>query len=625
MKYTYKEITKLYDNFRTTKVNSRLRIKKITERSTLLKKHTSNCFSHYNFEDLQHQLFSLDPAIFSDSLENQFTCNNMLMAIICIIYAVTISNNPYIIRHWFKGFKRIGDDSAHGIASLTSFGKVEDVFVVKTPKDRRKPHEWSHYEDISHETFIGLYGTNQLREKIPNIAYIFGSFFASPLYCSDSDEVLTWGLSPKNKVHYVIYEKIFPSIDFKRAICNCSEKRFVNLYLQVLLTLGVANNAISFSHNDLHAGNVLIRDVSKKEFELFFPAYGGTSKDIYLKCQSIATFIDLGLSHIVYEGKDYGPFGYECYGITNDSSFIFGDAYRLLMFLYDASKAYKNKEVSRVIARIFRFFSDENIDLHRKKLSPYYILPPKEPYAKMHMSTFVDYITEEFAVIVNDMISETKHSSSLYINDNISTNEWLTRLGVSGKLEPSSVFELYNIAWSNINNEQMPLVLETFRSDIMTRVKKDLKYLRMVSQDILERMIFLRRSMNINKRPELYMLKLPNSTVIEKYFQQIEMLIRLWDEFLIINLMYESLDYVIWQYGIVVSQEEKEVLRSMFWAIIGLARECTDEFMINYRNVVKPNINVVYDTWMKLFERYAEFFLGISYETLLDSLGQYQE
>lgn len=629
MKYTYKEITKLYDEFRTHPINNKLHKKKVNEKVIHLCKYSYYMYPQIDFSELHHHLYSLDCQQVKDISIDNFMDEHIMVALTCIVQSIlydkssSIVQKQFIVRYWFNNLKRIGAASLYGIALLASLNCIDDVFVIKTPKDRRKYRNQPRYEDITHDTFVGLFGTNLLRKIIPNIAYVFGGFELNPLYMSQTDELLTWGLAGISRVHYVIYEKIFPSIDFKRTIRTCNVETVINLYLQVVITLGIAHNMINFSHNDLHAGNVLVRDIKYKSFDIFYPAYGGTSKDIYLHSSSIATFIDLGLSHITYDSKEYGPFGYERYGINCDSSFIMGDAFRLLMFLYEASIQYQNKPISDTLSKIFCFFSDDPIELYRKNLSPYYILPPKDVYVDKHISELVDHIIHYFPVITKEMISDVPKSTNIVkcsSSEPVKINDIFNIFTIDRDISPSNCLEFYHLMYSNINPSDAQIVLVNGQNTASMYLEKEIRNMSVSITDLLDRLIILNQTTTKFTNPSIHLYQKTSDTTVEDYFKHIEILTRIWDEFLCLNIIFEAVDYMSWQYGIMIDSSKQDFINIKFFDIIRHLRLLTDNFITYYSTEIKYSIDLFDITWMRLFERYMDFFKGLKYPHNLDIL-----
>ena len=113
---------------------------------------------------------------------------NILQTLMCINNsAVSFPFNSnfgrnYKIWRYFTQLKQIGTESVSGYAFSTGVREIskkkliEDPFVVKSP---RKNVGSARFGPI-HEYFIGAFGTNSLRNNIPNFSFMFGYFMCSP-------------------------------------------------------------------------------------------------------------------------------------------------------------------------------------------------------------------------------------------------------------------------------------------------------------------------------------------------------------------------------------------------------------------------------------------------------------
>lgn len=266
-------------------------------------------------------------------------------------------------REYLQSLEQIGGESAEGYAMVAK----DNLFVVKAP---RQLNEQLRANQI-HEYFVGAFGTNALRSKIPNFSYIMGFFQCSPPYV-DSRIYLTNERATKenikdrraltycqndlsgNQVNYLLYENVTNAKTLHQYIIDgCSYEQFLNILTQLSLALDYAYIEKDFTHYDLHDENVLIKELNE---EIYIP-YPGT--DRYLKTKYVATIIDLGRSHIKYEGNDYGYANIE-YGIYPDRSYPMYDIYKILMFSL-ATAAFGNSAIQSYIG-----LTDDEIDRQKR-------------------------------------------------------------------------------------------------------------------------------------------------------------------------------------------------------------------------------------------------------------------
>lgn len=264
------------------------------------------------------------------------------------------------------GLTRIGDDSAFGYALLGGIDGVNDLFVIKTPTKN------SDGSDIYNERFITEFGTNQLRHLgVPNYAMSYGHLLCSrPIIDTRTKQVVEF-CSPNSteQVPYLIYENIKNSVSSTDYIINASSTQILSLYLQVLFASRHAAKVCGFTHQDLHPGNVLMRNVEGFTRAFQIPIIRDDGNTIYLLANSVATIIDFGLSTIIYEGKVRGNLEVlpESVGRTRDVVWPMGDAYKFLMFIGMYCRDNGNIAGFRQAQQIYKFFNAEdmsqNIDL----------------------------------------------------------------------------------------------------------------------------------------------------------------------------------------------------------------------------------------------------------------------
>ena len=268
------------------------------------------------------------------------------------------------IRMYIHDLRQIGGESVEGYALIANFENAKDMFVVKVS---RSPTD----DSLLHELVVGLYGTNKLRQYIPNFAYIYGGFKCSPpLIDPDTKKVVTWCLHDTNPVNYVLYENISPAVTLSKYIQTCSGKDFVNIYLQLLYSLRLALKVSDYTHYDLHYENVLLRDPSPGQSHKTFQIPYETERGVeYIVTQVIATIIDYGFSHIktpdtidasgkvIKEGQHYGKSGLVPFSIFPYRSWIMHDLYKILMFCMMGAAKHNNNSVIVEATKIFRFFN----------------------------------------------------------------------------------------------------------------------------------------------------------------------------------------------------------------------------------------------------------------------------
>lgn len=166
---------------------------------------------------------------------------------------------------------------------------LEEPVVIKM-RQKFFPQDGSDFNEVTHEAFIGLMGTNTLNSN--NFARIL---LANPdetclekFYDPTSYKIpykrVERDIIKQSKINcsYVVYEYI-PGMTLRDFILTTnSVQNLKSIYWEIFQALYEANKKIDFTHYDLHPLNVIVKD-------------DGTP-----------VIIDYGSSHIKYEEKDYG-------------------------------------------------------------------------------------------------------------------------------------------------------------------------------------------------------------------------------------------------------------------------------------------------------------------------------
>jgi len=347
--------------------------KKQLENEEILVSNNQIC-SKDNLVSLREHISKLKPDLLKKDVTQKFYNADIMQAAMCtidsIIYAPSDKiGTPYhnnLINEYITNLKQIGTESKNGYAMLGNFDGMKDFFVDKVSRDPSN-------DTLVHELVVGLYGTNKLRQYIPNFSYIYGGLKCSPpLIDPLTKKVIYSCLNNNNLVNYVLYENVAPAIDISKYVRTCSVSQFLNVFMQTLYSLRLANKLIDYTHYDLHAENLLIREPKLDKGKIFQIPYETENGLEYLRTNVISTFIDYGYSHIktediidekngiIFKGQHFGVHGREHLSIFPNRSWIIYDAYRLLMDCLTDAYNEQNQGVIREISKIFKFFNTIN-------------------------------------------------------------------------------------------------------------------------------------------------------------------------------------------------------------------------------------------------------------------------
>jgi hypothetical protein len=265
------------------------------------------------------------------------------------------------------------------------------MLVLKAPQDPKNT-------ELLHELFVGSFGTNKARRDIPNFAYIYGGFECSyPIIDEETGNVISLCGNPNGpKVQYVAYEAITNATTMTDAIKTITTGEFLSLFMQVFFSTYYGYINFDWTHGDLHGENIMVRDISSTHKGEFYIKYPLGNKDFYVQSNSVATFIDYGNSHIVFNGEHYGSTF--CQGsLYPTKSFPISDIYKFLLFVGYHALQHNRKDIIGYIARIFFFFNpEEDVTYAIKEQRRAFYNIPNTPYVQklFTMQSMLNYLLE---------------------------------------------------------------------------------------------------------------------------------------------------------------------------------------------------------------------------------------
>lgn len=258
------------------------------------------------------------------------------------------------------------------------------AFLIKTPISYDKL-SFRTLQHIYHEILTGL-SLNFLRSSIPNFMYTYGYFRCNkPALINSNGDVnvcTAAGQRPFQVVERIPGQKLSTFLQDN----NVSFEDVLNIYLQILMSLQAANY-LEFSHNDLHTGNMMVRELSDPvtiKYELNGQFY-------YLTTRYIVVLIDFG--YAVWKMPRYGyisPKGLTDYGVYPDRPNYYNDAYRSLlniMYSLDESNTYEQlKDVLKLLVVFTPDSENETVDDYiQNSVDDNFIAPPVKGYSHLEL------------------------------------------------------------------------------------------------------------------------------------------------------------------------------------------------------------------------------------------------
>lgn len=256
------------------------------------------------------------------------------------------------IGDFLSNMKRIGADSANGIAMISSVGNntaktiggnpygVHPIknfgnIIVKVPRNPDNSAE------LVHEAVVGNY-LNELRKKCPHFSMVYDTYFEGLPIDSKTGQIVQEAVYGEDVVSHAVYE----AVNNPQTLPDCEDEMDLAVYFTMTVSgLILANDEFNFTHYDAHDDNVLTYD-SKRKDEPYIP-YNIRGFNFWLKCRKgrFPMFIDYGMSH-VSDGKNH--FGvmessgyFSSLSIYRDQSNFVSDPFKLICMI--AKKLFFNK------------------------------------------------------------------------------------------------------------------------------------------------------------------------------------------------------------------------------------------------------------------------------------------
>jgi len=285
--------------------------------------------------------------LLKETLTNQFYNSRHFEDMLCNFNGAFELAKPYGLKtdsivSDISKLARMGAPSVEGRVWKTVFKGVENLFIIKTPRiidndmdpDVRLYHEW----------FVGVSCLNRLRERCSNFMFVYGTF-----ECNMPVEVLFEGRplltyfcnsSKARSVTYLAIENIPNSLSLEDAIPDASDVDILIWTIQICSALKLAYDECGFCHYDLHAGNVLLRDVGKPVY-VEIPGFG------HILTSKIPVIIDYGRCRVSVNGENYGYYGLTDYFVDPNVAKPEVDLYKLLGFMFYAFDGYNDRDAGR--------------------------------------------------------------------------------------------------------------------------------------------------------------------------------------------------------------------------------------------------------------------------------------
>jgi hypothetical protein len=205
------------------------------------------------------------------SIKHAYFGGSTATLLLVLMQSLIRDSFPAGLSSWLHVEKPIGTGSIYGAIYSGAVNSVQNAVVLKMP--RRVEHSKSLTQEAQIQTQLNL-----LRALVPNFALLLGTFNCPQLPLSGTLPAICTSPvgSQSPEVNYLVIEKVDTLPDGTTyTLKEFIEKEYTNPFTlanptqrihfvlstlsQLLLALGIAQNALGFTHYDLHWNNILLQ------------------------------------------------------------------------------------------------------------------------------------------------------------------------------------------------------------------------------------------------------------------------------------------------------------------------------------------------------------------------------
>lgn len=272
-------------------------------------------------------------------------------------------------------------------------------------------------QDLLHEGFINIFGTNSLRHQIPNFPLVYGvgMILADPLTSSPGKKTKvfeessprrgrgtdSFSVSHTAEIPYLITESFQDSSTLADHLRSNSLEAtdFLSVIIQLSLALNEAHQLFDFTHYDLSADRIRLVPLPETAY---IPYRAGT---LFIASKFVAVITDFGFSHITAVNANSRKihFGFSMpgkaklvqLGIFRDRSNPMTDIYRLLLTC--AAVIDVDHPLMPILTRLIQYFNQTETlaTILTEQASNYFCLPPAESSRGYDFNSFLNFIARE--------------------------------------------------------------------------------------------------------------------------------------------------------------------------------------------------------------------------------------
>lgn len=296
--------------------------------------------------NLPGDLKNVDGVSIKQILTNDFANPNAMRALECIIFLIlhTSKEGGVIsekVNNYLTNTTKTSASGAYGMILFSHMIKDAEV-VIKTLKTPDADHK----KDMKEEYLKALI-INEMRYHVPTFNYTLG-FFECNTFSTKTNKLCP---ASGGQNTFMVVEKVAgKTLSELLEDSKLTFSQFLQLYVQILISLEMGQRMIQFCHWDLHPGNIMVsqRPIRYRVLleDLAYDFDAGMSPVI----------IDFGMTSVTDSTRTYGTNDYSGVG-RFDYSVPAHDMYWLLMGCF--ARMFGNFDISKQTERLFEFFGPD--------------------------------------------------------------------------------------------------------------------------------------------------------------------------------------------------------------------------------------------------------------------------
>jgi hypothetical protein len=482
----------------TNKENADLLMKMV--KKNYVRYHSINKPTLINIEQKQYLNF-----IYINNLIKKQFYNPDILYFLLDLFTGILDDNFRNVKEWFNEFNVNTKDKASQTFELSSQNAKMGAFLLKAPSNENS-------NGLIVELFTGLFGWNRLRNEIPTFACIYGGFSCSKPAVLYGNLLKSWCTTDKDKVQYIIYEKIpgdsiflkmgkqitpnpiFKSkplskrghkvsstniqknvliSEFKHKLYSSdSSIKYKDLdsytidellldILTISLSLDVARKSFKGQHGNLTLQNIIKRPLIKQMW-VKFPV----ENPCWVKLNEIPTIVNYSLSTIQIKDERYGSLSsygnifnpIENYDEIYDIFFLLCQYMFTIKYFGAAIMFTNHMDVLINLLKYFGFkFTFDTIFTESfDNLIKLFLLRDRSKNSKESISGFVNYLIQHYPILKDKYTLEEPTTDILMCHDNCDSIDKI----VLNTIEPVKIATYDDLRIIILNNKDNPELIE---------------------------------------------------------------------------------------------------------------------------------------------------------------------